>query len=133
MQKTGRGKFGSLLAGASLLLIVATLSAALVHGRPTSQKSVKKMVQIVTAKPAAVSSIELPPDMPLVPAGPNQEQFTAVCRLCHSPKLVLTQPRFPEKKWTEVVHKMVAVYGAKMLPEEEKAVVTYLMSVRGAN
>jgi hypothetical protein len=45
---------------------------------------------------------------------------------------VLTQPRLSEKKWGEVVHKMVAVYGAPITPEEERAVVAYLIAIRGA-
>jgi hypothetical protein len=66
-----------------------------------------------------------------IPDGPNREQFIALCRLCHSTRLILTQPRFPEKKWAEVVHKMVAVYGAPLLPEEEQSVVAYLTAVLG--
>jgi hypothetical protein len=87
-------------------------------------------------KPAAdkqVVSIELPFEDPAtyVPAGPNVAQFTAYCRLCHSPRLVLTQPRLPEKKWAEVVKKMVVTYGAQIPPDQEPLLVQYLMTVRG--
>ena len=78
-----------------------------------------------------VRAISLPDMWPAIPDGPNRAQFQALCRLCHSPRLVLTQPRFPEKKWAEVVHKMVAVYGAPIPPEEERAIVQYLTVVRG--
>lgn len=76
-------------------------------------------------------AIDLPDEEPSVPAGPHQQQFTAVCRLCHSPRLVLNQPLLTEKKWAEVVHKMVVVYGAQLTAEEERNVVAYLVAVRG--
>jgi len=79
-----------------------------------------------------VCAIDLTYDEPpCVPPGPNRAQFTAYCRLCHSPRLVLTQPRLSEKKWAEVIRKMVAVYGAPIPPDQEPAVVAYLMAVRG--
>lgn len=79
-----------------------------------------------------VHAVEVPfDDPPHVPAGPNRHEFTAVCRLCHSPRLPLTQPRFPEKKWAAIVHKMVEVYGAPITPDQERSVVAYLTAVRG--
>ncbi|HKM55497.1 MAG TPA: hypothetical protein VJY33_18985, partial [Isosphaeraceae bacterium] len=68
---------------------------------------------------------------PRVPDGPNRAQFTAYCRLCHSPRLALTQPLLTEKKWGEVVHKMVVVYGAPVPPKQERDIVAYLTAVRG--
>ncbi len=79
-----------------------------------------------------VYAFELPDDPPVLPEGPNRPQFQAYCRLCHSPRLALTQPPFSEKKWGEIVHKMVAVYGAPIPPEQEPAVVAYLMAVQKA-
>ncbi len=51
------------------------------------------------------------PDLPL---GPPSPQPAAV----------------PREKWVEIVHKMVAVYGAPMTPEEESHVVDYLLAAR---
>src|SRR3954469_15708881 len=79
----------------------------------------------------AVYSINLPYEEPAVPPGPNRDEFTAQCRLCHSPRLVLTQPRLAEKTWATVVHKMVATYGAQVAPDEERDIVAYLVTVRG--
>jgi hypothetical protein len=79
-----------------------------------------------------VYSIVLPRDERiLVPLGPNSDKFDALCMQCHSLRLVLNQPHLPEKKWGEVVHKMVAAYGAALSPEKEKDVVVYLNSIRG--
>ena len=47
-----------------------------------------------------------------LPQGPNRDEFQTSCLICHSARLPLGQPRFKREKWAEVVHKMVAVYGA---------------------
>jgi hypothetical protein len=78
-----------------------------------------------------VVSIDLPFEEPVVPDGPNRDEFVALCRLCHSTRLSLNQPRFPEKKWAEIVHKMVTVYGAPIPPDQEAPIVAYLVAVRG--
>lgn len=78
-----------------------------------------------------VVSIDLPHEEVALPPGPHREQFVVSCTVCHSPRLALTQPLLPEKKWAEVVHKMVAAYGAPVTAEHEKEVVTYLAAVHG--
>jgi len=78
-----------------------------------------------------VCRIVLPDAAPVVPEGPNRALFQANCRLCHSPRLVLTQPRLTEKQWGAVVKKMVNSYGALIAPEQERDIVAYLMEVRG--
>ena len=113
-----------LWAGAALVAAVAAVGAAGPPGRVEWPDE---------SRPGGtLYSIELPfEEPPRVPDGPNKAQFTAYCRLCHSPRMVLTQPRFPEKKWAEVVKKMVTVYGAPIPPDQEAAVVAYLTAVRG--
>jgi hypothetical protein len=64
--------------------------------------------EIVTMSGLAVdlaSDIELPD-------GPHRDEFQTSCLICHSARLPLGQPSFGREKWTEIVHKMVAVYGA---------------------
>jgi hypothetical protein len=78
-----------------------------------------------------VVRIELPHLDLELPPGPHRDRFQVACTVCHSPRLAFTQPGFPEKKWAEVVHKMVAVYGAPLSPTEEGEIVAYLAAVRG--
>lgn len=78
-----------------------------------------------------VVRIDLPHEDFAVPAGPHREKFQVNCTICHSPRLAFTQPALAEKKWQEVVHKMVAVYGAPLTPEEEREIVRYLSVVHG--
>lgn len=67
--------------------------------------------------------IELPP-------GPHLGEFQTSCLICHSARLPLGQPPFGRDKWGEIVHKMVAVYGAPVSPENEARVVDYLLAAR---
>jgi cytochrome c5 len=78
-----------------------------------------------------VETIVLPDDEPELPAGPQQRTFVTSCTICHSTRLVMTQPPFPPKQWAEVVHKMVKNYGAPITPEAEGQIVEYLAAVRG--
>jgi hypothetical protein len=78
-----------------------------------------------------VHMIVLPYDEPELPNGPHQRTFIASCTICHSTRLVMTQPPFPRAKWVEIVQKMVKTYGATISPEEETRVADYLTAVRG--
>lgn len=79
----------------------------------------------------AVESIVLPHEEPALPPGPHQRTFVSSCTICHSTRLVLTQPPFPRKKWTEVVQKMVKTYGAPITTEATEEIAEYLVTVRG--
>ena len=65
-----------------------------------------------------------------LPEGPHRDEFQTSCLICHSARLPLGQPPFGREKWAEVVHKMVAVYGAPITSEEESRVVDYLLAAR---
>lgn len=78
-----------------------------------------------------VQEIELQYHQPDLPPGPGRDEFATQCVICHSPRYVLNQPRFPRKVWTAEVHKMVVGYGAPILPEQEKQIVDYLVSWHG--
>jgi mono/diheme cytochrome c family protein len=115
---SGRLWFGLALAGT--LLAAATLAAYLgvrnswaVAPRPDEKSSA----------PAIVDEVELPP-------GPHRAEFQTSCVICHSPRLALAQPTLPREKWSEVVHKMVAAYGAALSPDDEAHVVDYLVAVQ---
>jgi len=122
-----RSRRQSLSAGSVLALALAVVALALPSVGP--QRKPRRTAERPEA--GLVYTIDLPFEEPDVPAGPNREQFTAYCRLCHSPRLVLTQPRLSEKKWGEVVRKMVTVYGAPIPPDQEAAVIAYLLTVLG--
>jgi hypothetical protein len=76
-----------------------------------------------------VVRIEMPHVEIAVPDGPHREKFQTDCTICHSLRLPFTQPRLAKTKWQEVVHKMVAVYGAPLGPDDEREIVEYLSAV----
>ena len=84
-----------------------------------------------TGETLPVETIVLPHDEPEIPSGPHQRTFVASCTICHSTRLVMTQPPFSQEEWVEVVHKMVKNYGAPISPESEGQIVAYLTTVRG--
>lgn len=94
---------------------------------------------IPIGQPVAVAKVDetyndpsnLSPREPALPKGVHQIAFQSNCIVCHSARLAMTQPSFNKAKWTEVVHKMVVTYGAKIVPAEEGQVVEYLMDVKG--
>jgi len=65
-----------------------------------------------------------------LPEEPHRDEFQTSCLICHSARLPLSQPAFHREQWVEIVHKMVAVYGAPMTPEEESRVVDYMVAAR---
>lgn len=80
---------------------------------------------------ASATSVALPEEV-VVPLGPHRGEFQTSCVICHSPRLALTQPNLPEEKWVEIVHKMVAAYGAPVTKDDEHRIVTYMMEAQTA-
>ena len=78
-----------------------------------------------------VKQIDLEYHQPYLPPGPGHDAFAAQCVICHSPRYVLNQPRFPRKVWTAEVQKMVKAYGAPITPDQESEIVNYLVSWHG--
>jgi len=66
----------------------------------------------------------------VLPPGPHQAEFQATCIICHSAWLPLHQPPLGREKWAEIVHKMVAAYGAHASPDDEAQIVAYLLAVQ---
>lgn len=109
---------------------IATVIAYL-GTRENPQAPVSPASAAVAGTSLPVDTIVLPQDEPDLPSGPHERTFAASCTICHSTRLVMTQPSLARKKWEEVVHKMVKTYGAPIAPETEAQVVEYLVTVRG--
>jgi cytochrome c5 len=108
--------------------VIAT-AIAYVGTRERPQAPEPPATPAVTALP--VETIVLPHEDPELPPGPHQQTFATSCTICHSTRLVMTQPPFPRKQWQEVVHKMVKTYGAPVTPEAQEQITEYLTTVRG--
>jgi hypothetical protein len=79
-----------------------------------------------TGPTPTMKSIVLPYDETELPAGPHQRTFAVSCTICHSTRLVMTQPPLARKKWGEVVQKMIKTYGAPIHPDEAEQIADYL-------
>jgi hypothetical protein len=59
------------------------------------------------------------------------EAFKANCITCHSMRYIQMQPDFPEKTWQKIVDKMVKSFGAPISDSTSKAIVKYLVAIKG--
>lgn len=131
MQETNhRRRFMLAILAAGLLLLAAGTAIMFWNSR---DRGLPAGVETAASRvPGPVYKIELPHRDPvLAPPGPHSEKADTLCIQCHSLRLVLNQPRLSEKKWGDVVHKMVVAYGATLSPENERDLVVYLNSIRG--
>jgi hypothetical protein len=115
-----------------LTVLVGAIATAVAYlgTRESTQAPVSPPVT-PAASALPVETIVLPYDEAELPSGPHQRTFVVSCTICHSTRLVMTQPPFPQEEWAEVVHKMVKNYGAPISPESEGQIVAYLTTVRG--
>jgi hypothetical protein len=74
------------------------------------------------------ASITLPEDTTTLPAGPGVEAVTTNCLACHSPEMILTQPRLTRKAWEGEVEKMAKVYKAPIDQAAVPQIVDYLVA-----
>jgi hypothetical protein len=109
--------------------VIATVVAYL--GTRESTRAPAPARETVDGTTLPVQTIVLPPDDVDLPHGPHQATFVTSCTICHSTRMVMTQPPFPRKQWEEVVHKMVKTYGAPVTPGEQEQILEYLTAVRG--
>ena len=73
-------------------------------------------------------SIALPDDTTTLPDGPHVEAVTQNCTACHSPAMILTQPRLSRAAWEGEVAKMVKVYKAPVDAAAVAGIVDYLVA-----
>jgi len=98
--------------------------------------SVSGLAISVASQAAPIKELKsLPLEMPsadkMFPAGPGADQMNSNCLTCHSEDHVMNQPSLNKEGWEEVVHKMVVAYKAPITPEDQEAIVDYLVRVKG--
>ena len=122
---------GVLLVATVVLLLVVAGGVAYVGTRETVEPESAAPTVAPLASDGPVVRIDLPHEAFPVPPGEHREEFIASCVQCHSPRLIFTQPKFPAKKWTEIVAKMANAYKAPLPPDEQAKIVAYISSVHG--
>src|SRR3984893_2725706 len=78
-----------------------------------------------------VHTIAMPHDEPVFPPGPGRDAFVTACVVCHSPRYITMQPRFPRATWLSEVKKMKDTYGAHISDEQALKIADYLFSING--
>ncbi len=106
---------------ATIFGIVLLLSSC---GAPSASKT------DTLAKDFALRSAEitLPADEISLP--PAAEIVTINCSACHSPEMILSQPRLDASTWQKEIDKMRTAYHATIDPKDDKALVAALMALQ---
>lgn len=77
-------------------------------------------------------SVTLPDDTTALPQGTGADLVTASCTACHSPAMILTQPRLTAAQWKATVEKMQHVFKAPVADKDIPAIVDYLVATNEA-
>lgn len=119
-----------LLIAASALGLAAIAAAVLTIGSPDRAGPPPRPGSVTAGGFTLVStSVELPTDEAVFPAGPHADVVNASCTSCHSASMVLTQPPLSAEQWTAEVAKMRDVYRAPVAEADVPAIVAYLAGV----
>jgi cytochrome c553 len=71
-------------------------------------------------------SVTLPEETVSFPVRAGSDAMVANCGACHSPSMILTQPRLTTEQWKGEIKKMREVYKAPVDPAAEPAILAYL-------
>ncbi|HTA43334.1 MAG TPA: hypothetical protein VK789_12850 [Bryobacteraceae bacterium] len=115
----------------SITFAVFTLAAYLAFRfapAPVATLSVSTQTKAANAEDR---HIVLAHDEPELPPGPGRTEFATNCIICHSPRYVSMQPRFPRKVWKAEVRKMVDAYKAPIGENDQAQIVDYLVAAYG--
>lgn len=80
----------------------------------------------------ADASITLPEDDVTFPVRAGSDAMIRNCAACHSPSMVLNQPKLKPDQWTAIIKKMKDVYKAPVNPADEPAIQSYLEATSAA-
>lgn len=74
-------------------------------------------------------NVEFPSSDRALPPGENVEVVTNNCTACHSPGMILTQPKLTAAAWTAEVNKMRSTYKAPVPEDAVPQIVAYLAAM----
>jgi mono/diheme cytochrome c family protein len=107
------------------------LTAGLIWPRAAdSQPAAKEEVKGPAQKWAKVS-VELPVSPVSFPPGNGSEIANAVCLICHSAGMVLSQPPLTQDEWIVEINKMRNAFGAPLPADQVEALAKYLLGITG--
>ncbi|MDB5708480.1 MAG: hypothetical protein JWL96_550 [Sphingomonas bacterium] len=77
----------------------------------------------------ASQSLALPGDATAFPPGPGIDLLVANCTGCHSPEMILTQPKLAADKWQGTIDKMRKAYHAPIAPADDAKIIAALLAL----
>lgn len=78
-------------------------------------------------------TVTFPSGENVFPGGKSAEKLNTNCLICHSARMVLTQPALSKATWAEEVAKMRKAYGAPVAEADVPAIVDYLSGLHPSN
>jgi mono/diheme cytochrome c family protein len=78
-------------------------------------------------------NVDFPESDRTFPGGAAADPVNTNCTACHSPGMVLTQPKLSPAVWQEEVNKMRHTYKAAIDEADVPAIVAYLAALKPAN
>ncbi|RVU05827.1 cytochrome c [Novosphingobium umbonatum] len=109
---------------AQLLAMAALVASAPVWAAKPAPKPLQTLHNV---------SVSIPQDFDQTyPAAAGVEALNDHCRACHSPAMVLVQPRLSAEEWRKEVRKMIDTYKAPV-PEDQVEPITRYLVQRQAN
>lgn len=74
-------------------------------------------------------TLTLPADITAFPAGAGSDVLTTNCTGCHSPEMILNQPKLAADKWQGLIDKMRKAYHAPVAAGDDAKIVAALMAL----
>ena len=74
-------------------------------------------------------TLALPQDQTPFPAGPGTDLLATNCTGCHSPEMILNQPKLAADKWQATIDKMRKAYHAPVAPTDDAKIIAALLAL----
>lgn len=74
-------------------------------------------------------SLTLPGDATAFAPGPGIDLLVTNCTGCHSPEMILTQPKLAADKWQGTIDKMRKAYHAPIAPADDAKIIAALLAL----
>ena len=126
-----RTKSMALVMGLAALVASCGCSSNVSEAADRSVANPKMERMLASNSNSPVHTIVLPHDEPEFPPGVGRDEFVTACVVCHSPRYITMQPRFPRATWLSEVKKMQDTYGAHITDEQAVKIADYLFSING--
>lgn len=74
-------------------------------------------------------TLTLPADITSFPGGSANDVLMANCTGCHSPEMILNQPKLAADKWQGLIDKMRKAYHAPVAPADDARIIAALTAL----